>query len=397
MAQECLLDIKRLPVEQVVGGLLAADDPAASSAAGARLVRTAIKFGLDVKDYLTLAVETRGTQYSDLSGYELAKVFLKLPTRDDFKEGVLLQAASDTFQTYPGTRILFPPVIDDMLYWTRRMDRVEQIAPILAGSRTVAGAELIWTVVDEADSTEYKSFVVPEGSKIPIRSIRTHENNVRMYKHGSGIRTTYEFNRRARLDMLTPFAARVARELELSKIASAIGIIINGDGSVTGPAPLVTQASYNTAVGGTAATTGTLSYRHLLYWLVQRAKAMVPVDTVIGNWDAYYQWMGLFAPTINSFRSGAEAIAGSSPWEINNPNIFPGPVNFVVTSAVPAGVLIGISRNETVEELREAGGDIAEEERAVLNQTITYIRSEVTGYRLLYTDTRSVYDYISAS
>lgn len=394
MTAESLLDIKRENVDVVLAGLRS-DDRATSLAAGDRLMREAKKYALDVKDYLTVRINTRGTELSDLSGYEAAKVFLRLPCRDDFKEGVLLQAASDTFQTYPGTRALFPPVIDDMLYWTKRQDRIEMLEPMLAGSRTVNGPEVLFTIVDD-DGSEYKSFTVPELGRIPVRSIRTHEGTVRMFKHGSGIRTSYEFNRRARLDMLTPFAARVARELELSKIKAAIAVLVNGDGGAASPAPVTKQVSYNSAVG-TNATAGQISYQHLLYWFVQRAKAMVPIDTVIGNWDALFQWMRLFQPTLNGFSSPAEVLKDGSGYSLVTPQIFPGPIKFVVSSSAPAGVLIGMMQSETLEELREAGGDIAEEERAILNQSITYIRTETTGYRLLYRDTRSVFDFASAS
>ncbi|HQT78088.1 MAG TPA: hypothetical protein PLD10_13620 [Rhodopila sp.] len=393
MPAESLLDIKKQKVEAVLGELKSTD-AATSAAAGRRLLHEAHRYALPVKDYLRLAVDTAGTQFSDLNGYEMSLSYLNLPVRDDFKAGVVLQAASDTFQTYPGTRALFPPVIDDMLYWTTRINQIERIEDMLAVSRVISGPELLFTVVDD-DGSEYKSFTVPEMGRIPVRSIRTHESTVRMFKHGSAIRTSYEFNRRARLDMLTPFAARVARELELSKIGACITSIINGDNSnYAGAAPTVSQSSYNTPVG-VAATNGTLSYKHLLYWLVQRAKSMVPVDTVIGNYDALYQWMGLFQPTITGFVSQAQEVADASGFQLQKPNIFPGPVKFVVASAAPAGKLIGITRAETIEELREAGGDVAEEDRAILNQTITYVRSEVTGYRLLFKDTRYIFDYTS--
>ena len=389
---ESLLEIKKAPVEKVLAGLLD-ENQTTSKEAGLRLNRQAGKYALGLRDYLTLAVETKGTQMSDLSGYEAALVFLNLPVKDDFKEGIVLQAASETFQTFPGTRALFPPVIDDMLYWTKRIDNMERLEPMLAVSRTISGVEVIFTVVND-DGSEYRSFTVPEMGRIPVRSIRTSEATVKMYKHGSGIRTSYEFNRRARLDLLTPFASRVGRELELSKIGAAVNVLVNGDGGTNPAATVIAQSSYNgTGGAGVNATAGTISYRHLLYWLVQRAKNGTPIDTVVGNWDAYFQWLMLFQPTMQGVKTPAEVSAQGSGIVLNAPQILPGPVNFVLASAVPAGKLIGYTRGETLEELIEAGSEVSEQDNAILNQTITYVRSEVTGYRLVYTDTRSILDY----
>jgi hypothetical protein len=388
---ESLLDIQRnrQPVEKLLAKLKS-DNRAESAQAGLNLVSEANKYALNLRDYLTLAVETKGTALSDLSGYEAALVYLNLPVADDFKEGVVLQAASETFQTYPGTRAMFPPVIDDMLQWSTRQGQIEQLDPLLAGSRTISGVELTYTMVNE-DGSEFDSFTVPELGRIPVRSLRTSEATVKMFKHGSGIRTSYEFNRRARLDLLTPFAARVQRELTRSKIRAAVNIIVSGDGNSGTAAPVVNQSSFNTAVGKDA-TAGELSYLHLLKWLVSRAQAGAPVDTVVGNWDSAFQWMKLFQPNANTVISGAEALARMGV-TLNLPNMDIPTPKFAIASAAPAGKLIGMIASETLEELKEAGADIQEEERSIQNQSITYLRTETAGFRLVFKDTRSVYDY----
>lgn len=398
MVAESLLDIKKAPAEVVLKGLRsdnrAEADPDESRRAGLKLVREAARFGIGIRDYLTLAVSTehKGSQFSELSGYEASLAYLNLPIRDDFKHGIILQAASETFETYPGTRALFPPVLEDILRFTYRQDQIQQLAPMLAGSRQISGNEMISTVAND-DGTEYKSTTVAELGRIPIRTIRTSEQSVKMWKHGSGIRTSYEFNRRARLDLLTPFAARVARELELGKIQAAVGVLINGDLAGTA-ATTVAQTTFSTQAG-TTTTAHVLNYQNILAWLVARAEAGVPVDTVIGNYGALYQWMRLFQPSAGAFGpSPAQIMQDTTGTAINvSTPFFPAAVNFVIASAMPADQLMGITKAETIEELREAGGDVAEQEREMLNQSITYLRTEVTGYRLLFKDTRQIYDF----
>lgn len=385
MNTESLLDIVRSPVDDVIKGLKSKSD-SESKNAGLQLSKTAAKYGLGLRDYLTLAVKAD----EGLTGYEQCLAALNLPIRNDISNGVLLQAASETFQTFPGTRALFPEVIDDILRWANRQEMFETVGPMIATSRPMNGNELLSTVVND-DSGERDSFSVAEQGRIPVRSIRTSQTAVKMWKHGSGIRTTYEFNRRASLDLLVPFANRVARELERSKVTAAYSVLVNGDG-VNAAANVVAQSGYNTPAGSTA-TNGVLSWEHLLYWLVLRAKAGVPVDTIIGNWDSAYKWAKLWAVAGTNTAASADnmnvvlgKLSGQNGLKLPMPS-------FVVASVASANQLMGITKSETLEELVESGANIEESERSIQNQTITMVKSEVTGYKLAFADTREIFNY----
>lgn len=400
-----LSNIQRLPVEDVLAGLKA-EARGESIVAGETLVARAKDAGLSMRDYLTLAVDVGKTKdetlrnqalSANLNGYELAKLALNLPVKDDFESGVLLQAASDTFQTYPGTRAMFPEVIDDMVTWQYRQSQLETVAPLLVQSRTINGTELLSTVVtDKADDYDIAG-AIAEGSNIPVHSIRTTQHSVGIFKHGMGYRTTYEFERRARLDILTPYANRAQRAMELSRVKFATNLLINGHtftsgtaDATYGAAPEVTQSSYDSG-----ATAGTLSYKAILKWLVERAKNSVPIDTVVGNYDAYLQWVLLFALPTGAAGTGATGseILAKAGFQFGGVDLFRGAVNFVLSSSAPANKLIGFSRSDTMEELVEAGSLIQESDRSVRNQTITYFRTMNTGYRLIHGDTRSVYNF----
>lgn len=386
-----LIDIKRKPVEDVLKGLKA-ESLGDSVEAGRKLVRDAADFGLGLRDYLTLAIDTRAgenaSKYAELNGYEATLAHLNLPFRNDLENGILLQAASETFQTFPGTRAMFPEVIDDILKFKNRQEQFESVAPMLAQSRTISGTELISTLIDD-DSAERDSFTVPELARIPVRTIRTSQQTVSMYKHGSAYRTSYEFNRRASLDILTPYAARVARELEKSKVTAATQVLINGDG-VNGAATVEALSVYGADFTGGRSLQS--NYKALAKFLMQKAKEGRPVDMLVGNFDAYVELMFMFAPTIGGQLTGmttAEALQANGAPMVQLP-IMGGTVNFAVSSAVPANKLIAFTKAETLEELIEAGSSIAENERSILNQSIVYVRTEVTGYKLAFGDTRTV-------
>ena len=394
MSNRSLADLaaNKKKVSEVVGGLKV-NNKAESVAAGQLLLSEAKEYGLGMRDYLDLAVTP--DREAGLTGFELALAELNLPFRNDFASGVVLQAASDTFQTYAGTRAMFPEVIDTMLQWANRQDQFERVEDVVGLSRTVNGVVLLSTVVDD-DSADRDTMTVPEGSRIPVRTIRTSQKSVEFFKHGSALRFTYEFNRRASLDLITPYAARIVRELERSKLTAAINVIINGDG-VAAAATEVDQSSYNSATGVTAVA-GKISWDAYLYWLVQRAKAGTPVDTVIGNWDSAFKWQQLFSTgTANAGPTTVEMLAkalGVSAEGVSNfRNMRLVMPNFVVASAAPTNKLIGITKSDTIEELKEAGSDLSENEKAILNQTITYTKTETSGYRVIWGDTRSVFDY----
>jgi hypothetical protein len=384
-----LIEIQRRPVEDVLKGLRGARGE--SVEAGQSLVRAAADFGLGLRDYLTLSIDTRAgehaNRFAELSGYEAALAHLNLPIRNDFENGIVLQAASETFQTFPGTRAMFPEVIDDVLRFKNRQDQIESVLPMLAQSRTIAGTELISTLVED-DSEERGTFTVPELARIPVRTIRTSQQTVGMFKHGSAYRTSYEFNRRASLDLLTPYASRVARELEISKAKAAVTVLINGDG-VNGAAEAKNLSTYGADF--TSSKTLQHNYKALAKFLMERAKDGKPVDMLVGNFDTYVELMFMFAPTnaVGLNRTEMEALTAAGGPMLQLP-IMGGAVQFAVSSAVPANRLIAFTKAETLEELVEAGSSIAENERSILNQSITYVRTEVTGYKLAFGDTRTV-------
>lgn len=397
MQYKSLSAIKRVSPEELLAALKSEHD-ADSVRAGQKLIKDAAAYGVDMRDYLRLAIDPKKSEaradYGDLNGYEAALMYLGLPVRDDFDAGVVLDLASDTFQTFPGTRALFPPVIDDLVQWRYRQDQFEKIDALVASTRTISGNELLTTIVNDNGDDDYAAVrVVAELANIPVKSIRTTEQSVKIWKIGGGYRTSYEFTRRARLDLLTPYANRINRELERSKVSVATTILINGDG-VAAAAGVKNQSSYNGGAIGTA-TNGTLSFKHLLAWLVERAKAGTPVDTVVGNWDAYVQWLLMFSMPLTGAaidKTAGEALARSG-FQIGGVPILQGQVNFAISSSAPPNQLIGYSRGDTMEQLTEAGSLLAEAERSVTNQSVTYVKTETSGFRLVFPDTRSIFNF----
>jgi hypothetical protein len=398
-----LATIAKRSITDVVGKLRS-ESGQESAEAGMKLLRAANDEGLGIRDYLTLAVDPRMEADSArfaisdgrmLTGYEATLAFLNLPVADDLEAGVRLRAANDTFQTFAGTRALFPEVIDDMVKWRYKQTAFENVDALLSQTRQVPQPEILTTIVsDVAADYQIATAAVAEGSPVPMHSIKSTQQTTKFYKFGSGYEVTYEFARRASLDIMTPYAVRVQREIETSKVAIATKVLVDGDG-VGAAAAIVTQFSLNDAVTGNAVA-GILSRKHLLKWLVSRAKLGLPIDTVVGNWDTYLQWLLLFSPTLNVNTSEAEMLAKSG-FQIGGVPLLQGTINFALSSVMPAYQICGFSKGETLEQTIETGSLIQESEKAILNQKIRYVRSENSGFRLVFDDTRSILDFTAAS
>lgn len=379
------------PANEVLAGLRD-ENMQASLSAGQKLVQNAKQAKLSMPDYLRLAVKP--DPQMKLDGFECALAYLNLPIREDYSQGVLLQAAAETFTSFPGTRALFPQVVDNILQWKYRQNQIEDVSYLVAQSRTVNGVEMITTVIDDKAEDYQQTGVISEGGRIPIRSLRTSEKSVKFYKFGGGIEFTYEFERRASLDLITPYASRMEREVQIGQTAMATSTLINGDG-VNGAAPVITASAIGATLAGgpsTALVAGKLNWEVFLKWLVLQAQKGTPIDTVVGNYDMYFEWVRMFA-TPNAQLGGKTQMevlqAAGVEVAIQNPR-FDLNVNFALSSTAPAGNLIGFIKGETLEELVENGSDIEESVRAIENQKVRYVKTTNKGYRLIFADTRSI-------
>lgn len=372
-----------------------------SREAAKRLIAEASAYGLDMRSFLRLAVDPRLEEKPEdraryaladnsfVNGYEAALSYLNLPVRDDLDGGVMLQAAADTFQTFTGTRMLFPEVIDDMVKWRYRQTNFETTDGMVAQRRTVNGTEMLSTVIEDTEA-DYEDHVraVAEGGRVPIHSIRASQQSVGFFKFGQGYKTTYEFNRRVSLDILTPYAIRTQKQIERSKVALGTHILINGDGAY-GAAPVRTASSLNTAAG-VSAVANKFSVPHFVAWMIERAKAGVPIDTVLGNWDMYLQWILFFQlPASQNDVSEAERIARTGV-SVSTASKLDFDVQFKLSGTAPAGQLVGYSVGDTLEELTEAGSLINESATSIETQEVKYVKTENSGFKLVFGDTREI-------
>jgi hypothetical protein len=175
-------------------------------------------------------------------------------------------------------------------------------------------------------------------------------------------------------------------------VAVATSVLINGDGAYNA-APVVKQDTFATQAGvQSSAAQGKFNLKTFAAWLISRAKLGVPIDTVVGNWDLYLAWLMFFyLPESDATVANAESAARMGV-NVSTSNRLDLNVQFNLSTTVPANQLIGYSKADTLEELVEAGSLINESETSIQTQEVTYVRTENSGFKLAFGDTRSILD-----
>jgi len=394
-----LTEIKRAPLAVVLGQILS-DNPNESKDSGLKLISDAKKFGVSIRDYLTLSVDVAASESDTkrfrsqdglMSGYEATLAEMNLPFKNAFRQGITLQAAADTFAMRPGSRALFPEVIDDMMQWNTRQDMFETTQGLVSQTRTVTGNEVITQAIFD-DQGQLNTAPIAELANVPIQTIKSSDRAIKFFKHGSAIRTSYEFDRRASLDALTPYANRVNRNLEISKVGSLTSLLVSGDGVHVAATAYAGSTFKNWDVAGTKSLKD--NYVALADFLMQRARQGTPIDMILCSYEMWLELFLMFMPVTGN-KSVAEHLQDRGAPNMGLALDFIQGVSVRIASSAPAGKLICYSVADTAEELIESGSLLNESETAIKNQSITYVKTMNMGYRLVYGDTRHIFDTTS--
>ena len=386
--------IQKVAPEALVGVLLGAN-AAESATAGLNLLRKAGESGLSLPAYLSASCDPKASADARLHGLDpMTAVFahLQLPTTAKTEVAVAqLAASTDSFTTNPGLRILMPTVIENLLREQGPIAPVENVADIVSQTRDVAGDEVITkSTWSGTDIDTFESFMIAEGSQIPKRSITATQSTVRFYKHGSALELSYEAARRLSPNMLVPYAAKMERERLRTRAAAAAYTLLNGD-SGHGAITSVNLSTFGATAGSGLAKNATA----FIKFLIDRAKRGVAIDTILGNYDTVVELMTMF-PVANGpvLATGANGVLPNSPFAVT----LPGGLNFsfrmAVSSQVPEGSLIAFDKSSTLEELRETGSAIREQEQSITNQMITYVNTLNSGFKFAVDESRILLNWL---
>lgn len=238
----------------------------------------------------------------------------------------------------------------------------------------------------ETDTEEIRMRRVGEGAELPKAKLTTSQNTVRLFKYGRAIDISYEQLRRMRFDKIALHVAQMAVQTEADKLATAIDVLINGDGNANTAAQ-----NYDLTALDSTTTAGNLTVDG---WLMFRLKFQNPyaLTTVLTREAGAFKLLKLNMGNANTPLVSYPAPMGFAGFRLVNKNLADG-VGLGITSEAPATKIVGFDNRFALERVYEVGSNISEVERWVTRQVQTLTFSEVEGYAVLDDDAAKTLDY----
>lgn len=225
------------------------------------------------------------------------------------------------------------------------------------------------------NAEQLRKFRVGESTDIPIAKLSDAERTIQLKKFGRGLEASYEQLRRMRVDKLALQIGYMAVQAEVDKVAAALTVLVNGDGnSGTTPTNCDLTTLDTAAVAGTLTLKGWLAFKMkfanpyiLTTGLMQEAIALQLALLNVGSGNV----------PLAGFNAGG-MVQGLSPINQTSDS-----VRYGWTSEVPANTIVGFDSRFALEQVTEIGGEIAEMERFITNQTQIMTMTEMDGYAIM--------------
>lgn len=148
------------------------------------------------------------------------------------------------FQSDPNAKWLFPDIVREAV--VAGLQRKPVYPSLIMHDERVEGTAYdVPYVLEDEENEELRG--VAEGAEIPESEITYGNRIVRLDKKGRGVLASYEAVRRMSVDMLRAHLQRIGERLGRSLDARLASVLVNGDSSGAGTAPVV----MNTAVADT--------------------------------------------------------------------------------------------------------------------------------------------------
>lgn len=267
---------------------------------------------------------------------------------------------------------LYPPAVFDQLRY--QMLQPSALNYLIARTRLIDSQTFkALYLSDSVAVTAAKMTRIEEFGEVPVVQFTTAELSSDVKKYGRRLKISYEQDRRMSLDMVSWAIAYIAAQADVDKEATAVDILVNGDGNSGTAATNTNGSTLDAAAAGALTLKMWLKWRYL--W-TRPYTANVIVATSNSLVDTFLLNAG-------SANLAAAAIVGSN---MNNAvNVQPvrtvlDGVLAVDNSTVAASTLVGIDANYTLEMIMEAGANIIETDRVISAQYTDIVLTESIGW-----------------
>jgi hypothetical protein len=270
--------------------------------------------------------------------------------------------------------VLFPPATAPEL-------RYQQLQPsalpfLIARTRYENAQNFFGLYLDDTQA-EANARLSRTSEYASLRRFRfdTSEKSVSVKKYGGLLEMSYEQMRRMSLDMVSWAIMYIAAKADNDKEATAIDVLVNGDGNSGSAA---TSTSGSTLDG---AASGALTLKMYLMWTMLW-KRPYSVNTIVGRDAALVDLLLLNAGSANI---APVMLLGQNAPGVTRINLVRNTTDGVAaidSDQVAANTLLGINRETALEMIMETGSEIVETDRVIDGQYTQIAFSENLAFMM---------------
>lgn len=340
-----------------------------------QLYNKAAGLGMSVPQYLECMLPS---PEGELSTFDKLFRHFGIFVKSDPRRGIASSPASFFVPAdHPTSSILFPAFIQQQAMLAR-LSSTASIDSLVATTRTITGSTYQSLSIDDSGLAQGKGYRVGEGSPFPKVKFTWSQAANSISKHGVQLDFSYEFLRRASIELVGTLVQRIAQRDAQLNYYDAITFLLNGDGSSNNPAAVSTRAvTLDSSIG---ANDGVVTYKAWLKWLALWDTFTPRV--VIGDIDAVIALILMTRPAadtlaiISALKNGSTDPNAVKDLIDNGEQLFPNVKFHVVpTAKIGANTLLGVDTSAAAERILEAGSDLTETQKYIERQTESMVMS----------------------
>ena len=265
--------------------------------------------------------------------------------------------------------VLFPEFVSRVV---RQGMEEESILPAITATVTRFDGMDYRSIASVPSEEDKKLRRVEEGARIPETTVRTQENLVHLHKRGRMLVASYEAIRFQRLDLFSVTLRQIGAYIGRMHLEDAIAVLRDGDGNENA------AAEYTIGTTPISGTKGTLTYDALLeFWSQFDPYTM---NTMLVGSDVMLAMLKL-----DEFQNPLTGLNFQGTGTLTTPL----GAKLLRTSAMPAGILIGLDRNYALEQI--CGSEVTVEYDKLIDRQLERAAiTSISGFAKLFTEASKV-------
>ena len=265
--------------------------------------------------------------------------------------------------------VLFPEFVSRVV---RQGMEEESILPAITATVTRFDGMDYRSIASVPSEEDKKLRRVEEGARIPETTVRTQENLVHLHKRGRMLVASYEAIRFQRLDLFSVTLRQIGAYIGRMHLEDAIAVLRDGDGNENA------AAEYTIGTTPITGTKGPLTYDALLeFWSQFDPYTM---NTMLVGSDVMLAMLKL-----DEFQNPLTGLNFQGTGTLTTPL----GAKLLRTSAMPAGILIGLDRNYALEQI--CGSEVTVEYDKLIDRQLERAAiTSISGFPKLFREASMV-------